>query len=108
MKPLHLQLTGRSMHPTIKSGEHVIVQPLPWSGVQVGDIIAFNHWQHRKPVVHRVVKTKSNGRFKRRLRCKGDNNRWMDMGWIVERHYLGAVTHVEGRQVNEKKGLLEI
>jgi len=96
MKPLHLQISGMSMHPTIRSGQHVISMPCAWADVQVGDIIVFNHWQHRKPVVHRVVRVQVTKRGIKRLRCRGDNNRWMDMGWILEAAFLGRVTHVEG------------
>lgn len=45
---------GRSMHPTIRDGEEIVVEPLAASAVRVGDVALYR--SQRGVVAHRVVR----------------------------------------------------
>jgi SOS-response transcriptional repressor LexA len=51
--PWKLTVKGRSMHPTLKPGDRILVDP--HAKPSVGDVIVFVH--HRQLVVHRLIET---------------------------------------------------
>jgi len=62
---MRFRAKGGSMHPTIRDGEAIIVEPVPLKGLKKGDI-AFYHAQ-RGVTAHRVVGVEGG-----RLRMRGD------------------------------------
>lgn len=50
---------GRSMHPTIREGEVITVEPVTPSGIRKGDIILYR--TQKKLTAHRVIRINKNG-----------------------------------------------
>ena len=93
------RVTGNSMHPAIESGQAVVSDSaITWDQVSVGDVIIYKHPRARTPLCHRVIEVIERNGIKR-LRCKGDNNRVADRGWVYESQYIATVTHIEGLTV---------
>jgi signal peptidase len=53
---IRFQAPGRSMHPTIRDGETIIVEPVTPSSVKVGDIILYR--SKTGVIAHRVIQIK--------------------------------------------------
>ena len=89
------QAKGHSMSPFIKDGDVVTISPLSGSSPRLGDVVAFNHPEAGKLVIHRIVREK--GDF---YLVRGENAFEAD-GYIEKRDILGFVTRVErkGRRV---------
>jgi signal peptidase I len=89
---LRVQVTGRSMTPFLRSGEIVIVRPVPAATVQIGDIIFFRD-RRGQLLLHRLIK-------KKRLpgglhfQTKGDAVRGLDEP-IAEDRLLGKACRIE-------------
>jgi signal peptidase I len=74
-----------SMWPVLDSGCLVIRSQIPYSMLQLGDIV---HWKDSKAIdlVHRLV-IKNDGKFI----TKGDANGYCDAGYMTPKSYSGSV-----------------
>ena len=88
---------GQSMHPTIKNGEAVLVEPIKPEQVNVGDIILYLF--HRGVIAHRVlrIERRAENQF---LITRGDASRTNDAP-VPAVDVLGRVVAVErgGRSI---------
>lgn len=88
-----VEAASESMFPSIKKGDKIVIKIIKFSEVRVGDIIALHLADKRNIIVHRVIKIAQNsqGRGKKYIITKGDNNNSED-SWIVEKkNFLGRV-----------------
>lgn len=69
------KVTGTSMYPTLEEGDMVVVVGVPYSKIQVGEIVVYDPpcSLTGNSVIHRVVGIEVGG-----LVTKGDNNRYTD------------------------------
>ena len=89
-KIIKLKVVGNSMQPTIRNGDIVIVNVIPYSDFQIGDIIAF--WRNpRNIVVHRIV---SRDYKRKQFITKGDGNWSIDYP-VKPKAILGKVFSIE-------------
>ncbi len=79
-----VRVTGRSMYPTLRNGERVVVYPVAYDELAVGDLIVFH--DGRGIICHRLIR-KAN----RLLYLKGDTNLWADPP-VIWAQVLGRVT----------------
>ena len=90
---LRFQAHGRSMHPFIKNGDIILVEPRNGNSVDVGDIIFY-----RRPdgssAAHRLVKItgKKDGLT---LITKGDSLKYLDTP-VTSEQVMGRVITIEG------------
>jgi signal peptidase I len=93
--PFRFRARGGSMHPFVRDGDVVTVQPLGKSRIGAGDIVAFTHPGAGRLVVHRVAAGTGRG-----LLMKGDNAEYAD-GIVPLENVLGRVSRVErdGRRI---------
>ncbi len=82
-----VRIEGRSMYPVLRHGVQVIVEPVAYDELSIGDMVVF--YDGRGLVCHRLIR-KTN----RRCYFKGDTNIWADppVAWS---QVLGRVTHIE-------------
>jgi signal peptidase I len=85
---------GLSMHPTIRDGEPVTVEPIEASRVKRGDIILYK--TERGLVAHRVVRIERGGDGDRVFYLRGDASTSGDAPVMAEQ-ILGRVVVVERR-----------
>lgn len=97
---VRFRANGRSMYPTIKDGEEIVVKPVALSAVRVGDVVLYG--SQRRVIAHRVVRI---ARTEQRtltpvLILRGDASDFPDAPIEVSR-VLGKVVAVErdGRRV---------
>ena len=85
-------IASGSMSPALKVGDLVIVQGVPPTNIQVGDIIVFDPPQGSR-TIHRVTKiqTLPNGTIQ--FKTKGDANPNEDLHWIPEQNVHGRVLY---------------
>ncbi len=81
---------GRSMEPTIKVDESVLIRKVQFDKLNNGDIIAFTKPNYYFPIVHRIVK-KIVHNNKIKFCTKGDNARTTDKWQVEEKEYIGKV-----------------
>jgi len=79
-----LRVHGRSMYPALRNGERVLISPVAYDELAVGDLIVF-HDGHGL-LCHRLIR-RANGL----LYMKGDTNLWADPP-ILWSQALGRVT----------------
>jgi len=81
-----------SMNPALEVGDLMIIQGVPASSIQVGDIIVFDKPQGSR-TIHRVtrIQTLPNGTIQ--FKTKGDANPNEDLQWIPEQNVHGRVIH---------------
>jgi len=81
-----------SMSPALEVGDLVIVQGVPPTDIQVGDIIVFDPPQGDQ-TIHRVTRNQTlpNGTFQ--FKTKGDANPSEDRQWIPEQNVHGRVSY---------------
>lgn len=94
-------VVGRSMLPTLREGDVVIIQkPNSLSEVKVGDIIVFkdpfssrstNLFEQERVIVHRVIAVISDSQGNKAFLTKGDNMSMKDPWVVSEKHFLGKV-----------------
>ena len=84
MAVLSCAFEGRSMYPTLRNGERVLVSPVAYDELVIGDLIVFH--DGRGLLCHRLIR-KTN----RTLSLKGDTNLWADPP-IPWSQALGRVT----------------
>lgn len=80
--------TGKSMEPTMRSGDVVQVKRARIEMVRVGTVVAFIQPKTSSLVLHRVVGRVVNGRSVK-LQTKGDANSWADPWRIDRSNFLG-------------------
>lgn len=90
---------GHSMHPAIKDGESVTVEPVRAGDVKRGDIILYR--TERGLIAHRVVTIRATGAGGRTFHLRGDASDSCDAP-VSEQQILGKVVAVErdGRNAN--------
>jgi signal peptidase I len=79
--------TGDSMHPTIRSGEHLHVKPVDARSLRVGDIVLARAM--RGLTAHRVIRLEH-----QMIITRGDNALRRD-GILDPSAILGRITHIE-------------
>lgn len=93
------QAKGHSMSPFIKDGDIVTISPLTNSSPGLGDVVAFNHPENEKLIIHRVVEKRNNDYY-----VRGDNLLETD-GLVQAKDILGYVNKVERDGKNVRVGL---
>jgi signal peptidase I len=88
---IRFRAPGRSMHPTIKEGEIITVQPVPPSAVKIGDIILYRF--KGGVIAHRVVRIER-GDAGSRFILRGDASGICDEP-VEPTQVLGKVLSVE-------------
>ena len=79
---------GRSMSPTLKSGDRISVIPYSDKKIRIGDVILFSPPEQNREVIHRVVSVDARG-----IRTRGDNHTGDDP-WILSPEDInGRVAH---------------
>jgi signal peptidase I len=80
------RVDGTSMLPTLEEGDLVVIQNVPFSNLQVGDIIVYNPpcSATGSSVIHRIIEPSGGGFI-----TKGDNNPGSDPSEGISR---GAIT----------------
>jgi signal peptidase I len=80
------RVDGTSMLPTLEEGDLVVIQNVPFSNLQVGDIIVYNPpcSATGSSVIHRIIEPSGGGFI-----TKGDNNPYTDPSGGISR---GAIT----------------
>jgi translation initiation factor IF-1 len=84
---------GGSMLGTLRPGDQVVIEPVPFTTIRPGDVVAFRPTivdDEKIPIVHRVVATRPAG-----LLTQGDNNAQVDEELVTADRLLGRVTCVE-------------
>jgi len=79
-----VSVEGRSMYPALRNGERVLVSPIAYDELVVGDLIVFHDGQGL--LCHRLIRKANH-----RLTMKGDTNLWADPP-VVWSQALGRVT----------------
>jgi signal peptidase I len=79
-----------SMEPTLTDQDWLVFQHIPFSHVQMGDIISFRCPIDGVPVTHRVVRRLADGR----VVTRGDNNPDADPWVIGPENYRGLLIAV--------------
>ena len=87
-KAVWINSTGYSMYPTLKPSDKLKVEPIGFSFIQVGDIIAFE--LNGVFIAHRVVEIQRNGNTLI-SKAKGDSV-FKIYEMITEDNYLGKIT----------------
>jgi signal peptidase I len=85
-------LNTRSMEPALWGGDYIVVESVPYSQLQRGDIIAY--WADwlpgNVPVTHRLVEKDRGGWI-----LSGDNNRHSESySRVTEANYIGKLVRV--------------
>ena len=84
---------GGSMTGTFRPGDRLVIEPVPFSAIVAGDVVAFVPPMDevaQYPWVHRVVSVTPGG-----LVTRGDNNPHADAVLVTAENLLGRVTRVE-------------
>ncbi len=96
-KNLRFQATGQSMHPFIKNGQVIVIQPMDSNALRTGDVVFFrNKSSESSYVAHRLIAKQKDGV----LITKGDARKETDEP-VNPNQVLGKVVTVEksGRAV---------
>lgn len=94
---MSLFYTGKSMAPTLKTGELLEVWPYSGRKIQPGDVIVFFSPQDQNKVIHRVISVDSQG-----IRTQGDHNSGLDRWFLSPEQILGQVISAE-RQNRQRR-----
>ncbi len=84
---------GGSMLGTLRPGDQVVIEPVLFTAIRPGDVIAFRPTtadDEGIPIVHRVVAIRPAG-----LLTQGDNSTQVDEELVTADRLLGRVTYVE-------------
>jgi len=86
---------GKSMSPSIKKGELLIVKPIALEEAEIGEIVAFRRDESQSVLTtHRVIQ-KGKERGQRYIITKGDRNPHRDFPLLSSQELLGKVTGIE-------------
>jgi signal peptidase len=78
---------GTSMEPHLESPEVILIKPIPYEQVEVGDMVAFQLHRKSPIILHRVIKIQKSGD----LVTKGDNDpKGKTIKTIKQKHYRGV------------------
>jgi signal peptidase I len=85
--------SGSSMLGTFQPGDRLIIEPVPFTAVRPGDVVAFYPSTGNNedvPIVHRVVAVEPTG-----LLTRGDNKSMIDREPVTADRLVGKVAYVE-------------
>ncbi len=86
---------GGSMSPCIKKGDLLVVRPIGFKEVRIGEIVAYlRNESHSVLTTHRVVQQGKDG-HQRYLITKGDRNVYRDLPLVSPQDVLGKVVGIE-------------
>jgi signal peptidase I len=85
---------GESMHPTIKNGEVVVVEPVEPCRVRRGDIVLYKSVARGRVIAHRVVRVNRKRGDITNFILRGDASLTCDLP-VVPKQVLGRVVSVE-------------
>ncbi len=86
---------GKSMSPSIKKGELLIVKPIALEEAEIGEIVAFRRDESQSVLTtHRVIQ-KGKERDQRYIITKGDRNPYRDLPLVSSQEVLGKVVGIE-------------
>ncbi len=86
---------GGSMSPCIKKGDLLVVKPIGFKEVRIGEIVAYlRDESHSVLTTHRVVQQGKDG-DQRYLITKGDRNVYRDLPLVSPQDILGKVVGIE-------------
>ena len=96
------RVESTSMLPTLQPGDLVVVYPVPFANLKVGDIIVYSPPCSRTgtSVIHRIIQVESCGTGQPCYLTKGDNNPYTDVeggistGPITSNCYVGVVLFI--------------
>lgn len=90
----YLYGTGKSMSPTLSGDDYLRVEMVPFSSLEIGDIVVYhNLWGGKSLTCHRILRK---GLRKDSFIMRGDGNNSNDMGLLTARNYRGKVTKIFG------------
>jgi signal peptidase I len=89
---VRFQAHGWSMHPTIRYGETILVEPLGETAIRTGDVLLYR--RSRSAIAHRVVRMTSSVDGRAQFVLRGDAADCYDSP-IELQHVLGRVIAVE-------------
>lgn len=84
-----LPVYGWSMYPSIPPWSDLVIEPMPYEDLRLGDVIVYQS-SFGTLICHRIVAISSQG-----LQVKGDNNQLPDKELVMEHMYAGRVKVVE-------------
>jgi signal peptidase I len=79
----YFQIKGKSMNPALETPEVVLVKPVPFGHVEVGDIIVFEY--SGRLIAHRTIRKTKNGNWV----TMGDNTNREDAWPVTPNSYRG-------------------
>lgn len=80
------------MHPLVRNGDILLIEPYNHGGVRVGDIVLCTT-ETGQVLVHRVLRNRADGNGKRFL-IQGDQSPKPD-GWIPQKQIHGRLVEIE-------------
>jgi signal peptidase I len=86
---------GPSMNPTFKDADILEIIPYDGKKIKCGDVITFMPLDGEFSITHRVIAVSKEG-----VRTLGDNNTYIDEGYIQPKNVIGCV--VNARRDNKK------
>jgi len=89
---VRFQADGWSMHPTIRYGEIIVIEPLGQTPVRAGDVLLYR--RNHTAIAHRVVRVASSAAGRSRIILRGDAADGCDSPIDLEQ-VLGRVVGVE-------------
>jgi Peptidase S24-like len=95
-----LRVTGRSMLPSIRPGDKLLIEPAGFNDISIGDVAVFSHG--RQFVAHRVVSTPSDAK----IQTQGDALGQADVP-LSESDLLAKVALIvrNGKSIEPRKSL---
>ena len=88
--PFRFRAKGWSMSPFIRDGDVILIAPFSNTRPRLGDVVAVNHPETGRLVVHRVI-----GKNHQSCLIQGDNLSGENDGWVPMEKIMGRVTRVE-------------
>ena len=92
-----LSIHGRSMDPTLRNGDAILVKNVDPTKVQLGDIVVLQH-PNKGPIAHRVLNIESLPRGSLFFQTKGDANQLSEW-WTVTGEKKIAVAFIRARLI---------
>lgn len=90
--------SGPSMHPTLKSGDGLILETFEKpSQLKVGDVIVYSRPDKLFDIVHRIIKIEKDG-----VITRGDNNNKIDPGIVPFSAIIGIVLSAKRKNMTFK------
>jgi hypothetical protein len=89
---VRFQADGWSMHPTIRNGEVILVEPVGDRALRMGDVLLYR--RSRSAIAHRLIRVRGLADGRRQLLLRGDAADSCDPLVHID-HVLGRVVAVE-------------